>query len=67
MLLRIIKLLASFNEESESIGYKININTETNKEDTFTLVFFPTSGWIKIRYTKEGITDGKLNVKGVYE
>ena len=62
-----IEVLASNDQLMESIGTSININSENNESDSEMFVLYPSFNFIKLKYTKNGITGGKMNAVIQYE
>ncbi|OGU40529.1 MAG: hypothetical protein A2X61_13635 [Ignavibacteria bacterium GWB2_35_12] len=62
-----IDVIASDDLVMESIGTTVNINSANNESDSEMLLLFPSFRFIKLKYTKNGITGGTMNAVIEYE
>ncbi len=62
-----IEVIASDDQVMESIGTTTNINSVNNESDSEMFVMYPSFNFIKMKYTKNGITGGTMNAVIQYE
>lgn len=62
-----IDVIASDDQVMESMGTTVNINSENNESDSEMFVLYPSFNFIKLKYTKNGISGGTLNAVIQYE
>jgi hypothetical protein len=61
-----IEVLSSNDAVSQVVGYTLNINTNSNIEDSELLILQPGFNFIKLKYNKNGILNGILNAVLTY-
>jgi hypothetical protein len=63
----IVEVIASDDQVMESIGCTLYINSDFNETDSEMLLLYPSFNFIKLKYTKNGITGGTMNAVIQYE
>ncbi|MFA6571084.1 MAG: hypothetical protein WCT77_07590 [Bacteroidota bacterium] len=58
----VIEILASNDMTNYTCGATVAVNTAENQSDSVMIIFLSVFRFIKIRYTKNSISGGKLNV-----
>ncbi|MBI5325029.1 MAG: hypothetical protein HZB41_07140 [Ignavibacteriae bacterium] len=62
-----IEIIASVDQVMESIGCTLNINSDYNVSDSEMFLLYPSFNYIKLKFTKNGITGGMMNAVIQYE
>ena len=62
-----VEVIASNDQVMNSIGCTLNINSGFNETDSEMLILYPSFNYIKLKFTKNGITGGTMNAVIQYE